>query len=80
MIRGMIVSGMTRGVPEDQRADFIPVLHNEAGLKKLVGYKETEDAYIVVLDRSGKIAYQAHRPTPEPGYTQLHAEVESLLK
>jgi hypothetical protein len=34
-----------------------------------VGYKEADDAYIVVVDRSGKIAYQAHgTTTPEKGY------------
>ena len=63
-IRSMVVSGIKKGVPENQRANFIPVLHNEAEIKKLVGYKEPDDAYIVVLDRSAKIAYQTHGATP----------------
>ena len=75
-----MISGIKKGVPEDERANFVPVLHNEAELKKLVGYKETDDAYIVVLDRSGKVAYQAHGATPDPSYTHLRAKVESLLK
>jgi hypothetical protein len=80
LIRGMITSGMKKGVPEDQRANFIPVMHSEAELKKLVGYKEGDDAYVVVLDRSGKVAFQTHGASPEPNYPQLRTKVESLLK
>lgn len=80
LIRGMIVSGMKKGVAESQRANFVPVLHNEAELKKLVGYKEPDDAYIVVLDRGGKVAYQTHGASADPGYAQLRAQVDSLLK
>jgi hypothetical protein len=79
-IRGMVVSGMKKGVAENLRANFIPVLHDEAELKKLVGYSEKDDAYMVVLDRGGKVAYQAHSATPDQGYAQLQAKVESLLK
>src|SRR5271166_832284 len=49
LIRGMIVSGMKKGVAEDLRANFVPVMHNEGELKRLLGYKEPDDAYVVVL-------------------------------
>ena len=80
LIRGMIISGMKKGVAEDERSNFIPVVHNEAELKKLVGYKESDDAYVVVLDRSGKVAFQTHGATPDPNYAELRAKVEGLLK
>jgi hypothetical protein len=80
LIRGMITSGMKKGVPENERANFIPVVHNEAELKKLVGYKEADDAYLVVLDRNGQVAYQTHGATPDPNYAELRAKVEGLLK
>ena len=79
-LRGMIASGMKKGVSENQRPGVIPVMHNEAELKKLVAYKEADDAYIVVLDRSGQIAYQAHSATPDAKFAELRARVESLLK
>ena len=79
-IRGMITSGIKKGVPEDERANFVPVMHSEAELKKLVAYKEPDDAYLIVLDRSGRVAFQTHGATPEPNYAQLRAKVESLLK
>lgn len=79
-IRGMIVSSMKKGVPEDQRACFVPVMHHEAELKKLVGYKEPDDAYVVVLDRNENVAFQTHGATPGLDYAQLRAKVDGLLK
>ena len=80
IIRGMITSGMKKGVPEAERANFIPVLHNEADLKKLVSYKPEDDAYIVVLDRSGQVAYQTHGGPDAAGYAELKAKLQNLLK
>jgi hypothetical protein len=80
ILHGMIVSGMKKGVAENLRANFIPVMHNEVELKKLVGYKEADDAYVVVLDRSGAVAFQTHSATPDANYALLHTKVESLLK
>lgn len=80
LIRGMIVSGIKNGVAEDLRANFVPVMHNEAELKRLVGYKEPDDAYVVVLGRNGTVAFQTHGATPGPDYVQLRARVAGLLK
>jgi hypothetical protein len=80
MFRGMIISSIKKGVPENERANFIPVLHNAEQLQKLVGFKAEDDAYIVVLDRSGTVAYQTHSASVDPGYSELRAKVQSLLK
>jgi hypothetical protein len=80
ILHGMIVSGMKKGVPEGERANFIPVMHNEAELKKLVSYKEADDAYVVVLDRTGTIAFQTHSGIDASGYAELRAKVQNLLK
>lgn len=80
MIRGMITSGMKKGVPEAERATFVPVMHNEAELKKIVNYKEPDDAYAILLDRTGKIVYQTHSGPDVSGYTELRTKLQSLLK
>ena len=54
LVRSMVISSMKSGVPESQRDRFIPLLHGEAELKKLVNFQAPDDAYLVVLDRSGK--------------------------
>ena len=79
-VRGMITSGMKKGTPENLRPFFVPVVHNEDQLKNFVGYQDEDDAYIVVLDRSGKLVYQTHGLTPDQGYPALHAQVQALLQ
>jgi hypothetical protein len=80
ILRGMIISGIKKGVPDNERANFIPVLHNAEQLQKLVSFKVEDDAYVVVLDRSGTVAYQTHGTSVDPGYAELHAKLQSLLK
>jgi hypothetical protein len=79
LIRGMVISGIRKGVPENMRDHFVPVLHDEDKLKTLVGYKEPDDAYVVVLDRTGKLAEQAHGPLNDVNYSQFRMKIESLL-
>ena len=80
MIRGMVISDIEKGVPENLQAHFVPVLHKEDELKRLVGHKEEDAAYIVVLDRGGNIAYQVRGASPDPGYAELHTKLQGLLK
>jgi hypothetical protein len=80
MFRGMIISGIKKGVPDNERANFIPVLHGAGQLQNLVGFKADDDAYIVVLDRGGNVVYQTHGASVEPGYAELRAKLQSLLK
>ena len=78
-IRGMVISSIKKGIPENKRDHFVPILQGEAALKKLVGYKEQDDAYLVLLDFDGKIATQLHGPLTDAAYSQLRAQIESQL-
>lgn len=80
LIRGMVISGMRKSVPESMRDHFVPILQGEPELKSLVNYKESDDAYLVVLDREGKIIRQLHGAAPDDAtYSQLAAAINSLL-
>ena len=79
LIRGMVVSGIKKGVPEKLRDHFVPILQGESELKKLVGYKEPDDAYLVTLDASGQIVQQVHGPLTEVAYAQLREELHKHL-
>ena len=78
-IRGMVISGIRKGVPEAERDRFVPIINGEAELKKLVSYKEPDDAYLVVLNRSGKIVEQMHGPFTEGAYSRLRAQLQQPL-
>ncbi len=79
-IRGMVISNIKKGVPEERRGYFVPVLHGESDLKKLVNYREPDDAYLILLDRSGNIAYQMHGALSETRYAELHQRIVALLR
>ena len=78
-VRGMVISSMKKGVREDMRDHFVPILHGEANLKKLVSYKEPDDAYMLLLDPSGQIVEQKHGPFTETAYGPLRADIQSRL-
>lgn len=78
-IREMVISGIKKGIKEDKRDHFVPILQGEAELKKLVGYKESDDAYLVLLNRDGQIVQQSHGPFSEAAYGHLRSEIQSLL-
>ncbi len=79
LIRGMVISGIKKGVKENLRDHFVPILQGEAELKKLVGYEEPDGAYLVILDRSGQIVRQMHGAYSEAQYGQIQEELHKLL-
>ena len=80
LIRGMVISGIKKGVPENERHHFVIVVQSEAELKKFVGYKEPDDAYLVLLDREGNVVKQLHGRPASDSYERLKQALGSLLK
>ena len=79
LFRGMVISGIKKGIPERLRDHFVPILQGESELKKLVGYKEPDDAYLVILDPSGQIARQMHGSFSAAAFAQLREDLHKLL-
>jgi len=80
LFRGMVISGIRKGVPEAKRERFVPILQAEAELKKFVHYSEADDAYVVVLDRTGNILEQSHGSADVTNYSRLRTQIESALQ
>jgi hypothetical protein len=78
-VRGMVISGIKKGVPENRRDHFVPILQHEAELKKFVQYHEPDDAYLVVLSRAGNLVDQSHGAPNEANYPRVRAEIEPAL-
>ena len=79
LVRGMVISGIKKGVKEDLRDHFVPILEGESELKKLVGYKEADDAYLVVLNTAGEIVWQIHGSFSDSAYGQLRNQIQAQL-
>ena len=80
LFRGMVISGIRKGVADNKRDHFVPILQGEAELKRLVHYNEADDAYLVVLDRSGNILEQSHGSPDMTNYPRLQTRIESTLR
>jgi hypothetical protein len=79
LVRGMVISGIKKGVAENKRDHFVPILEGEAELKKFVHYHEPDDAYLVVLGRGGDTLTQIHGSPDDANDARLRAELESAL-
>jgi hypothetical protein len=53
LVRGMVKSSIRGSVPVADQGTFVMLFHDEAQWKELAHYKNADDAYVVVLDRSG---------------------------
>jgi len=57
----------------------VPILQGEAELKKVVNYHEPDDAYLIMLDGTGRIVQQTHGSLIDSNYSPLFAKIQSLL-
>jgi hypothetical protein len=79
LFRSMVISGIKKGVAENKRDHFVPILQGEAELKKLVRYKEPDDAYLIILGGDGNIVQQVHGAPTDENYRQAKSAIEPLL-
>jgi hypothetical protein len=59
LVRGMVKSSIRGSVPVADQGTFVMLFHDEAQWKQLAHYGKADDAYVVVLDRSGTTRFTA---------------------
>ncbi len=78
LVRGMASHGIKSGVPENQRGRFLLVYHNEKELKQAAGFSTPDDAYVLVVDKSGGIPWKYHGAVSEAAFDQLKAQMAQV--
>ena len=78
-IRGMIISGMKKGVPAAKQSSFIVVVNDEDEWKRVSGYQKGEDAYVVVVDKAGQIRQHSAVDAKLSDYSSVHQQIEQLM-
>ena len=74
-------SGHEERCARDRARHLRPGDAQRSRLKKLVNYKDDDDAYLVVLDRTGKVVYPDPRRAPDaPATRELRMKLQGLLK
>lgn len=80
LFRGMAEHGMRSDVPAAQQDRFLLLQKDEQAWKRFVGYSQKDDAYLLLLDRSGEVRSQWHGPFDKSEYQKLAGEIRALEK
>lgn len=78
MFRGMIRHAMLGSIPQNERDTFVVLYQDEDVWKKLAGFFDPDDAYILLVDSAGRIRWRAHGRAP--GQQVMNAFREEIGK
>jgi len=65
MVRGMIKHGMRGGLSKPEQDLFLVLEQDEDSWKKATDFGDTNDAYILLVDGTGKIVWRTHGKSPD---------------
>jgi hypothetical protein len=75
-VRGMIKGSMKVLVPAAGQDNFLTVVQGQEELKKAVDFAAGGEAYVVVLDASGKIVFHTHGDPSETAKKQVIEQIK----
>jgi hypothetical protein len=78
-IMKMILHGMRRSVQEPEKSHLAPFFSGEDAWKKLVAFKDTKIAYVLLSDPSGHVVWQTAGPASEEKVAALEAAIVDFL-
>lgn len=79
LIRGIVISGIRRGVPKEQHDAFVILTHDAKPWRDLAGITNADDAYVILFDETAHVVAQTQGPV-EAAYAPLQKEIQALLK
>ena len=79
LVRGMMSSGMRKDIPKEKQANFLLVYHDEDKWKQVCGYQKSDDAFIVLVDKTGEVRWHGSGDGKLGSYTTLHQQIQLLL-
>jgi hypothetical protein len=80
MARPFIDGGMRRGTPRALHENVITVYGGASEWKSRLGFREPDDAYLVLLDRPGQVVWRHAGPFRDEDYARLAAEARRQLE
>ena len=77
-VRGMIMHAMKGSTPTARQDHFLVVVKGEAELKKAAVFSESDDSYVLLLDRTGEIRWRTHGSVNETALKELREQADKL--
>ncbi len=78
--RGFVLHSIRKAVPDVLKPNFVPLVDHEDDWKRAAGYAsdQSEAAYVLLVDRTGKIRWSTHAAYTGEGFRRL-TEAAQLL-
>ena len=80
LFRGFVTSGIKKGIPEDKHAQAIGVIRGEKLWKERMGVSNDDVAYLILLDRSGKIIWMHSETFSQDNFSHLKQKIDLAIK
>jgi ATP10 protein len=80
IFRGMVKSGIKKGVPQQLWNHFLIVTSDEVAWKKYLNVTDDDLPYVLLIDGSGSVIWKDQGVLDEKKYELLKARVEGTLK
>jgi hypothetical protein len=79
-VRPMILRAIRKQVPDIVKPRFLPLTTNEAEWKQIADFSDSAPnaAYVLLVDRSGKVRWHTHEPCSPQSLAQLTQAAHSL--
>jgi hypothetical protein len=79
MVRGMIRHGMRNGLSKEEQDFFVVLYEDQDAWKKAADFADTNDAYILLADSTGKIVWKTHGKSPDvENVNALKSEISKM--
>jgi len=78
LVRSFVLQGMRKPLNTAQRSHFLPVFDNGEAWKSAVHFAGADDAYVLLVDGSGRIQWQASGAFQEEQYDGLRKRAAAV--
>lgn len=80
LFRGVVTSGIQKGMPEEKYAQAIRIIKDEKLWKERMAVSDDDVAYLILLDRSGKIIWMHSGTFSKDAFSYLKQKIELAIK
>jgi hypothetical protein len=79
-VRPFVLRAIRHAVPDVLKPNFLPLFDGEDSWKRAAGYdsNQPEAAYLLLVDRTGRIQWATHAPYTDAGFAELRHRAEAL--
>jgi hypothetical protein len=74
--RSLVTRAIRKDVPDHAQSHFVVLTSDEQEWKKLAGVADDNDAYVLLIDTTGKLRWKTHGSIDETKATELEHQIE----